>query len=193
MSTGKEKLSLDLRIVEDMAAEMEDYLASPQLFWPKIDHKLVQPTIGGFWLRRHRLEALQNILLDGEERQRFVVANQQFDTACSEQRHRFEEKVGREVEARLRQWGEALRELLADEPPSIAYYRSDVEIRAIIEALLHLSIPRPADVEQGILERLEKLDRDLKQRWKVGRFVWPEAWAVAYPDVTYWWLYGQLK
>lgn len=192
MSDGREKLITDLKIIEHMAAEIAEYLRNPHIFWPKIEGSRVQTTIGGFWMRRHRLLALQKTLLDAAERRRLRRANQQFDTACSEQRGRYEQKAGQELEARLRQWGEALRELLEDEPPSMAYYRQDVQTRAIIQAIFNQPVPIPTEKRGAILEQIEALDSDLRERWETGRFVWPTEWEPAYPRSTYWWLYGKL-
>lgn len=192
MTDGKEKLITDLRIIEHMAAEMAEYLRNPHIFLPKIESSRVQTTIGGFWMRRHRLLALQGTLLDAAERGRLTRASQQFDAACSQQRARYEQKASQELEARLRQWGEALRELLEDEPPSMAYYRQDVQTRAIIQAIFSQSIPIPAETRGAILERIEALDSELRERWEAGQFVWPIEWEPAYPRSAYWWLYGTL-
>lgn len=193
MSNGREKLVRDLKILEEMAAEMKDYLASQELFWPKIDGKLMQPTLGGFWLRRHRLVTLQNSLLDAQQRTRLKQAMQLFDDACADQSRAVEQKGSRELEARLRQWAGALEELLEDEQPSPAYYRSDVEIRAIIQALLGHFAPLPSERKAPFLKELETLDHQLAERWVAGKFIWPAEWAPAYPRPAYWWLYGQLK
>lgn len=193
MSNGKEVLDKDLKIIEDMAAEMADYLKSDQIFWPKIDNKLVQPTIGGFWLRRHRLEALKDSLLDTSQRQRLDRAIHRFDEACADDSQEFEQKASRELEARVRQWAEALHELQEDDPPSMAYYKSDIEVRAIIEAMLDHLDSIPTEAETTIFKEVGTLDRQLKKRWIDGNFIWPNGWEAAYPRQKYWWLYGRLK
>jgi hypothetical protein len=193
LPNGKEALVRDLKIIEDMAAEMGDYLVSTQLFWPKIDHKLVQPTIGGFWVRQHRLQVLKGTLLDAAGQERLDQTIQLFEEACTKQSRHFEQKVSRELEARVRQWAEDLDELLADEPPSMAYYRSDVEVRAIIDAMLDHLDSLPTEAKVSVLREIGRLDHQLEKRWAAGEFIWPAGWEAAYPRQRYWWLYGQLK
>lgn len=193
LSNGKDLLLKDLRILEEMAAEMKDYLVSSQLFWPKIDHKLVQPTIGGFRLRQHRLEALPDTWLSEEEQKRLSESIVLFDDACVDQSRDYELKFSRELAARLRQWAQVLEELLNDEAPSLAYYQTDVEVRAIIEVLVDYLPPRPTQEEEFDLAEIGVLDQKLKQRWESGEFIWPVVWQPAYPLPTYWWLYGWFK
>jgi hypothetical protein len=189
MSTGKERLVKDLKIVEQMAAEMEDYLDREEVFLQVINDNELLPTIGGFLIRRHRLMALGDVLLDSAERQRLQTASQKFEEAATVQPERFETKAVQELEARVRQWNKALQDLLADEAPSMAYYRSDVQLRAIMTALSG----RLASIPPALTQKIEALDNLLRQHWQVGDFIWPPEWKSAYPDPGYWWLYGKLK
>jgi len=192
LSTGAQKLVEDLTILESMAAKMEEYLNGEELFWRKIDGDPVQPTIGGFLVRQHRLQALAPDLLDGAARLRLKAANEQFDQVRRQQSRRFEQRSERELSARLRQWAQALKDLFEDDPPSMAYYRADVEVRAIIAALIDSLQTLSTQIEPKTLEKLAELDHDLRQRWSPGSFVWPAEWEPAYPPSEYWWLYGQL-
>lgn len=192
MHTGKEKLGRDLKILEAMAAKMKDYLNSDELFWPKIDSDPVQPTLGGYLMRQHRLRVLQDLVLDDAQRKRLEAAITKFNQAILQTKGRFEEKAARELEARLRQWDTALEELLQDDPPSLAYYQADVETRAMIAALIDELRNFPAQFSSENVERLDKLDHRLRQRWQPGEFIWPEIWKPAYPKAAYWWLYGQI-
>ena len=193
LSDGKDLLLKDLRILEEMAAEMKDYLVNSQLFWPKIDHKLVQPTIGGFRLRQHRLEALQDTWFNEEEQKRLSQSIVLFDEACVDQSRDYELKFNRELAARLRQWAQALEEVLNDETPSLAYYQTDVEVRVMIEVLLDYLPSLPTQEEEFALDEIDALDQRLKQRWETGEFIWPVVWQPAYLLPTYWWLYGWFK
>lgn len=192
LSSKKEVLLKDLRIIEEMIVEMADYLVGDKLFWPKIDNKLVQPTVGNFWLRQHRLQALKADLSDTEQ-QRLDRATQMFDEACSDHSRDFEKKAGQELEARVRQWSESLRELTEDDPPSMAYYRSDVEVRAIVEVMLDHMIIIPTVAEDAMMREIGQLDRQLEKQWIAGNFIWPAEYEPAYPRQKYWWLYGRLK
>jgi hypothetical protein len=188
MSTGREKLSDDLRILEEMAAKMEEYLNSEHLFWQAHD-KGPEPTIGQYLMRQQRLLALKDALLDAEQRRRLAAAVQQFEQVVANKRVYYKEKANQEFKTRLRLWDEALKELLDDAYPSMAYYRTEVENRVVLEDLKAQGI----QLEPELTEQLTKVDRKLRQRWEPGPFVWPSEWQPAYPRSTYWWLYGELS
>ena len=193
MEDGKEALTRDLKIIEGMATEMPEYLVSDLLYWPRMTDKSVQPTIGGFWVRQHRLQALTEKLLEDTERQRLDRAVKFFDQACSDHRWAFAQKAGLEFAARIRQWDQTLHELLEDEPPSMVYYQSDVEVRAIIEVMIGQLASMPIEAQESGLEEINKLDRQLEKKWVAGAFIWPAGWEAAYPRKRYWWLYGCFK
>jgi hypothetical protein len=189
MATGRERLVKDLKIVEEIAVQMKDYLASEEVFWQRISDDELQPTIGGFLLRQHRLLALEDYLLDDSERLRLQAVIKKFEEAVTDQPRRFETKARQELEVRTQQWAKALQELLEDEAPSLAYYRADVQTRATITALSE----RLASIPNAVAEKIEALDKLLRQHWQTGEFIWPPEWKPAYPAQVYWWLYGKLK
>lgn len=193
MATGREKLSDDLRILEEMAAKMGEYLNSENLFWQAHKEGVPEPTIGQFLLRQRRLQALGNALLDSAQQSRLATATQQFDQAVAGKPVAFKEKAQQEFKTRLRLWSEALKELLEDDAPSMAYYRTEVENRVILEALLEALKAQAVGLEADLIEQLATLDRKLRQRWEPGPFVWPAEWQPAYPRSQYWWLYGELS
>jgi hypothetical protein len=90
----------------------------------------------------------------------------------------------------LRQWGEHLRDLKR-EAANRDYYASSVESRVLIEALINRLKMPPYRLEPGALQELGAYDNNLHRGWKPGEFVWPEEWQPAYPEPTYWWLYGR--
>jgi hypothetical protein len=188
MATGREKLSDDLRILEEMAAKMGEYLNSENLFWQAHKEGVPEPTIGQFLLRQHRLQALSNTLSD-EEQRRLAAAIQQFNQAVTGKSVSLKQKAQQEFKTRLRLWSEALKELLEDDSPSMAYYRTEAENRVILELLKTQSV----GLEPDLVEQLSTLDRKLRQRWEPGPFIWPAEWQPAYPHSQYWWLYGELS
>jgi hypothetical protein len=189
MSTGKERLSKDLKIVEQIAADMADYLGREEIFLQVIREDELQPTIGGFLLRQHRLLTLADTLLDSTERLRLQTASQKFEETAAAQPGRFATKAQQELEVRVQQWDKALHDLLEEEAPSLAYYRSDIRFRAIVTALSR----RLASVSPALGQKVEALDDLLRQHWQAGEFIWPPEWKPTYPAPTYWWLYGKLK
>jgi hypothetical protein len=184
------KLRQDLRILEAMAAEMDEYLRNDNLFWPLGDSSLPRLTLGGYLMRQHRLLALRQ-QLDQADQNRLDAAEAQFEAALVEKVVAFEQRAHEDIRARLRQWNEYLKEL---RDPSLAagdYYGSAVETRAMLAALLNKLETPPYQLDRRVLNELASFDRVLGNFWQTGDFIWPEEWEPAYPPQRYWWLYGR--
>jgi hypothetical protein len=185
---SKKRLSHDLAVLEAMAAEMVDYLKSDVLFWQMARGNMPKLTLGGYLMRQHRLLHL-SALLDEAEQQRLQTAVAQFDAALVEKVVRLEQKIHTELGARIRQWGEYLKDVQAQSGAS--GYGTAVEARAMIAAMTDKLQSPPYQLQPRILDQVGLLDRSLRQRWQPGEFVWPSEWMPAYPEETYWWLYGR--
>ncbi|MFZ0546718.1 MAG: hypothetical protein WAM60_14830 [Candidatus Promineifilaceae bacterium] len=191
MSDGIEKLRQDLEILAEMAAEMDSYLKSDVLFWPMTNGAMPRLTLGGYLMRQHRLVALKGLLSDDEKAQ-LDTAVAQFNAALVEKVVRLEQRANQEIEARLRQWGEYLNDLSRGSGAS-SYYATAVQPRIMVAALVNkLSLP-PYRLEGRAPEQIAMYDGNLRRRWQSGDFVWPEAWQPAYPERSYWYLYGHPK
>lgn len=184
---GIEKLKQDLVVLETMAGLMEEYLRSDVLFYPTPRSDLPKVTLGGYLMRQYRLLQLRD-LLDMEEQSRLHEAIGQYNSALDEKVVRFETKAHTELEARLRQWQEYLREVKRG--VNIAYYESAVDTRAMIEALIAQLRVSPYELDEEMPRDLALLDRELSRIWERGEFIWPREWKPAYPREEYWWLYG---
>lgn len=178
-------LKNDLKVLEAMVAEMPDYLRSDVLFWPM--GSMPKLTLGGYFMRQHRLQALADLLSE-EEKGRLDTAVRTFDEATQESVVRLEEKAHKELEARIRQWGESLREM---KNMSASYYRTAVETRAMIAALVNKLQTKPYELQPRLVSQVNLLDGNLRNNWQSGDFVWPPEWESAYPRLNYWWLYGK--
>jgi hypothetical protein len=190
MSETNEKLRRDLDILEAMASEMDEYLRSQTLFWPMMKGNLPRLTIGGYLSRQHRLLALRD-LLDASEQDRLETAIGKFEDSLVEKVVRFEERANEELRARLRQWGEYLKELHDRSLGMGDFYSSHVQTRAMLSSLVMKLQEQPYVLDQQVLEQLDVYDNVLRNFWKPGAFIWPDGWQPAYPTAEYWWLYGQ--
>lgn len=189
MHDGNARLAQDVAAMAAMAGQMAEYLDSDILFWPAPGAGMPALTLGGYLLREHRLQALRG-LLNTEQQAQLDAAVAEFNQALSDRVVRFEAKAHRELEARLRQWEEYLKDMDRGTFDRTSNYDTAVETRAIIHALLdRLSMP-PYRTEGRPIQHLQTLDTRLHARWQPGDFVWPEQWATAYPRADYWWLYG---
>ena len=190
MTEAIEKLREDLKILEAMAAEMDEYLRSQVLFWPMSQSNLPRLTIGGYLMRQHRLQQLSTLLTESELTRR-ELAIEIFNQALVEKVVRFEDRAHKEVHARLRQWGEYLKELHDRNLAVADFYHAHVQTRAMIDALIaKLKMP-PYELDKRVTSQLETYDRVLRNFWQPGDFAWPEEWQPAYPQTGYWWLYGR--
>jgi hypothetical protein len=189
MRDGNERLAQDATVLAAFAGQMAEYLDSDILFWPAPRGGMPMLTLGGYLLREHRLAALKELLAP-EQRAQVDAAVFQFNQALADRVVRFETKAHHELEARLRQWEEYLKDMDRGTFDRGSNYDTAVETRAMIEALLNrLSMP-PYRAEGRPTQHLAMLDTRLRGRWRPGEFVWPAAWAAAYPQAEYWWLYG---
>ena len=190
MSESKEKLQRDLEILEAMASEMDEYLQSQTLFWPMIKGNLPRLTIGGYLMRQHRLVSLRDGL-DENEQVRLEAAIVRFNETLVEKVVRFEERAHEELHARLRQWGEYLKELSDKSLGMGDFYSSHVQTRAMITGLIQKLEGRPYELDKRVVEQLAVYDNVLRNFWEPGSFTWSDKWQPAYPKPEYWWLYGR--
>ena len=135
MQDGNERLAQDVAALGAMAGQMAEYLDSDILFWPLGHNNMPMLTLGGYLLREHRLLALAN-LLTPEQRAQVDAAVFQFNQALADRVVRFEAKAHHELEARLRQWTETLKEMEHGTLQRSSNYATVVETRAMIHALL---------------------------------------------------------
>ena len=189
MSNGSDRLARDIAVLEAMAEQVAEYLDSDTLFWPLSRAGMPMLTLGGYLLREHRLTSL-TALLSPDQQGAVSAAVAQFNQALANRIVRFETKARNELEARLRQWEEYLKDIDRGTFERTSNYDTAVETRAMIAALLdRLSMP-PYEDDDRSRRHLALLDSRLQARWRPGDFVWPDEWQPAYPRDAYWWLYG---
>ncbi|MCB9421578.1 MAG: hypothetical protein H6667_17365 [Ardenticatenaceae bacterium] len=186
------KLAQDVTILAEMAGEMEEYLRSDVLFWQLMKGGLPKLTLGGYLMRQHRLLALPKLLTD-EEQAVVDTAVAQFNRALVEKIVRLEQKAHQELEARIRQWGEYLKDFRWERGAAVAGYTSAVETRVMMTAVTDKLQMPPYQLNSRITDQIAVLDGNLRSRWRPGSFLWPEAWQPAYPRTDYWYLYGAAR
>jgi hypothetical protein len=188
--TGNDKLLRDLEILTAMAGEMESYLNSNVLFWRMGISRMPALTLGGYLMRQHRLLALRN-LLTAEQLAELDAAVFEYNKALVEKTVRFEQKAQRELDARLRQWDEYLKDVERGVATSTSNYSTAVETWAMVAAIVDQLQLAPYTLERRIPQQTALLDNQLRRLWEPGEFIWPDEWQPAYPETDYWWLYGK--
>lgn len=190
--SATEKLLDDLHVLEHMAQEMDAYLLSDVLFWPMSKGGLPRLTLGGYLYREHRLLELAPKLLSPTDTARVESAVRMYNLALVEKIVRLETKAHEELQARLRQWGEYLRDI-ENKQSDGADYATAVTTRAMICGLVNqLELP-PYQLEPRTKQQVHLIDQHLSHFFVAGEFVWADIWQSAYPQDEYMWLYGHIR
>ena len=191
MSEKLDDLKRDLDILEAMADEMNDYLISDVLYWNMVKGDMPKLTLGGYLVRAYRLSKLPS-LLNEEEKGRLETAVAKFNEAVTEKIIRVETHAHEELGVRARQWGTYIDDLRRDGVRVAVNYKSAVENRAMIEALVDCLETAPYQFNREAMGNLGMMDHGLKTFWKSDGFIWPIDWQPAYPQGKFWWLYGNI-
>lgn len=182
----------DMRFFEAALERLEDYLLSPDLYWPlQIEARREEPpylqlTPGQLLLTRRRLEATCHT---AEQRARLSHLDERFEHLRHQWRSHWLRKAQADLERRLQQWETYLNEYL--EKPSAHYdrYRYEVRRRAQIHLLAEaLNTPTP-----HLEATLASLDRLLRSCFISGEFLWEPEVRPAFPPQEFWYLYGRLR
>lgn len=183
-------LQRDLKILEQMATEMEAYLISDSMHWTMAERDMPRLTIGGYLMRQQRLSILRNYL-QPEEQARLDVAIKHFNQTLVEKVVRFEHWAHQELHAFLSEWTCYLRSLTKYKELAVNRYAGKVDTRVVITAVIDKLLETPYRLDPQIPKEVAVLDQSLCRHWQVGRFVWEPVWRPAYPQEKYWWLYGK--
>lgn len=188
-------LDRDLRFVSIMAGDLKDYLLSDTLYWSLSDpgpagHPYPLGTVGGLLLRLRKLDAVHGQLSPDQFMRLEQAATKTHDAldAWIVQR---EQKVAREIKARLQTWSAFLDDLSADAQRFRSEYATQVEGRVILSMLFPVA-GKAAD-GQGFIARLNGLDERLRMVCGPGDFVWDPIFMSAFPRGEYSWLYVQAR
>ena len=191
MPTPTEKLTQDFNIFLAMGDELNDYLLTDTLFRTMTDPGLPKLTLGGYLMRQHRLAALANTHLTPTQQTQLHTVIRQNEQAIKARKTFFQKKVDQELAARLRQWSAYLDDAADSESArEPTRYRTAVEARLMLAAITDAAEAISVDVAHAHIEKIDALDHRLHQTWHTGPFILPDTWQDAYPETSYWWLYG---
>ncbi|MBN1120764.1 MAG: hypothetical protein JXJ17_06770 [Anaerolineae bacterium] len=182
----------DLLVVEALASDLKAYLTSKTLYWPlrplrRASLPLPPGTLGGVFLRLHRLRALVD-LLDGEQRVRFQESAAQIEETLGRYPDLAAEKMLREVKGRMDGWGRYLEEVTAMPQRYESEYPTQVEGRTVI-ALLMDTLDETSE-RRAFAVQIDRADAHLRLILDRHPFIWHESLAGAFPEDRFWWLYG---
>lgn len=189
MNRDNAVLAHDLMIMEEMAVNMAAYLDSDVDEWTIPRANMPRLTIGGFLMRRQRLQALRE-KLSADDQARLDAALAQFMDVLDERVVRFEKRAHQELHTRIAEWIGILPDLNRRAKTEANYYTGVVDTRIVIKELLDILQSPPYKLEEGVNDEIRAVDRLLRSRLNEHAFVWDGIWESAYPRGEYWWLYG---
>ncbi len=183
-------LNDDLTYLAAAQNTLEDFLLSPEIFWPlsggHTGH-LPQLSLGGLLLAQERARAHHKT---GAQQAAFSAAQHAIHAARTRWRVAWERKAQREFESRLRQWANYLNEYRENPAGQAAYYPYEVRLRAMLD-LLHEECA--ANLPPHLDEMYAGLNTLLQAVFVSGDFVWDTALRDGMPKSRYWYLYGGLR
>jgi hypothetical protein len=170
----------------NMLAELEEYLLSPELFWPLGSRNPAIPedrlTLGNLLLSLDQLNALrQNWDIHAETN--FRKLELIWEQSLEKWKSAIVKKAEQEIRSRMNLWTAYLQDL--DEGQAGQFdYRREVRNRVILERLFDLDVLREAwEVE---LQSADRLHRSLVEP---SEFIWSEPLQSQYPRESFWFLY----
>lgn len=163
----------DRKYLENALPELQTYLLSDMLFYPLM-HSLPRLTVGGLLLAQRRLHAYEDA----------SPLDLRLDTLRTKWRTAWGKKAAKELQTRLRLWGNYLNEYRQTADLS-DYYAHEVRLR-VMAGLLVVELGAEPD-------ELSALDQLLHSKFCSGEFVWDEALMREFSRDDFWFLYGELK
>ena len=185
----RDRIDLDMKLCEAMVTTMSTYLDSTAVYYPLATAAMPKLTLGSFLMRFNRLQAIQENLPELDQNLLEQVTFE-FEQTINSRLARVEQKGHKEAEIRLRQWQRQIEDLKETPESDIPYYATTVENRVMLAELLAFLQQAPYRLDNTLLAKTAVADQALNPIWNNGEFVWPQVWQPAYPQDTYWWLYG---
>lgn len=181
--------SVDLEIAEGMIRELADYIIKDDVYRTvilptSIGDQNIRMTGGDLLARLHRLHAERDAL-NAAQQQRLDAAQSQAESTIHSLRTRFNQRLAREMKARL----DTLRWFLddcTDRQRCRTEFPFEMRNRQRIEEILkQLGDEVPADLRTS----LSHVDTRIREVAGPSHFIWIPRVEKVYPRTPYWYLY----
>jgi len=182
--------SIDLEIVEGMIPELEDYIIKDDVYRTVIiptsaGDQNIRMTGGDLLARLHRLSGEKDALTPGQQ-QRLEQAKQKADQIIYSLKTRFNQRLQREMKARLDSLRWFLDECTSDRQRCRVEWPFEMRNRQRIEEIVKRL---GKDLPEDLATALRQVDRRIRETGKVGGFIWSPRVQEIYPQDQYWYLY----
>ncbi len=182
--------AVDLAIAQEMVEELETYIVNDDLYrtvivrTPRGDEKLTM-TGGDLLSRLHRLQSERD-LLTPEQQATLDEVQSKADATIYSLNTRFNQRLERELKARLDSLRWFLDECGEDRRRCQTNYPFEIRNRQRIEEILKRI---GDDLPEALSDQLRTIDRRLEQGTTGQNFVWDSSLQDAFPTDPYWYLY----
>jgi hypothetical protein len=194
MATGSTVLvedpSIDLEIVEGMIPQLEDYIIKDEVYRTVIlptsaGDQNIRMTGGDLLARLHRLNGERSELTPPQQ-QRLDAAQAKAEEIIRSLRTRFNQRLLREMKARLDSLRWFFDDCAADRQRCRVEYPFEMRNRQRVEEILkQVGKDIPEDM-RGLLARVDKRIREFAAP---SAFIWTQRVEKVYPREPYWYLY----
>ena len=181
----------DRRYVDWALGVLESYLLANEVYWhvdviaPSGEPAYPMLTLEGMLLAMQRMRACSRGMAEQHEEETISL---RLDVAHTRWRVAWEKKAQRGFMARLTMWLNFLEEYQERPEEHADRYRHEVRLRVFLE-ILGENLSR---YDSRLVERLVRLDIELKTILIPGDFIWDDVIQTAFPEERYWYLYGRL-
>ena len=182
--------STDLEIVEGMIPELEDYIIKDEVYRTVIlpttqGDQNIRMTGGDLLARLHRLQG-ERESLNAAQQQRLDAAQQRADEIIRSLRTRFNQRLLREMRARLDSLRWFFDDCAGDRQRCRVEYPFEMRNRQRIEEILKQI---GSELPDELRAMLSKVDARIRQFAAPTGFIWTERVQDVYPREQYWYLY----
>ncbi|MEP6989275.1 MAG: hypothetical protein ABI970_26985 [Chloroflexota bacterium] len=180
-------IDLDLKEVKAMVDNLVPYIYENELYG-KINTDSARLTPGSILLRLRRLGLLRSQMNDAQAAQ-YDKLNTQNESVRKEWAVAYGKKMVQEAESRLRDLQTFIKECKEDAKLCANAYNPEALRRTIVAELI---AGLPADVDVSALKAsVSAVDGGLRRNIRETPFIWAQSLQAAYPQDTFWWLYGR--
>jgi hypothetical protein len=182
--------SVDLEIVEGMIPELEDYIIKDEVYRTVIlptsqGDQNIRMTGGDLLARLHRLNGERSALTPAQQ-QRLNAAQQKADEIIRSLKTRFNQRLLREMKARLDSLRWFFDDCGGDRQRCRVEYPFEMRNRQRIEEILKQT---GKDLPEELRSLLARVDKRIREFAAPSSFIWSASVENVYPRETYWYLY----
>lgn len=181
----------DLREARLMIENLETYVRGDELYQSVggFFSKMPSLTAGAVLMRLRRLHELHTYL-DDAQRQTLAEIQQTFEGVRDDWRKHYEDKLSREAYSRLNAMQNFFRECRDSLHNCSGMYRPEMLRRTIIEEII-FEMTQLKLADSDLAQQVRATDGKLRGVLRSDSFQWADVLRPAYPENTYWWLYGK--